>query len=95
MRHSFRARPRLAAAAVLSLTGGLLAAAAPPAQADCVKASVWLYRSQEGRDYKYGPESCVGPDTGRENGHQFGAGTGSNDDPPGTINGAGFRIWYP
>lgn len=87
-------RSRLAAAAAaLSLAGTLLAVSAPPAQADCNRASVWVYKSQMGREYKYGPYQCVGPDHGHRNTLHTGWGTQDDTQPRGTVTGGGYEFW--
>lgn len=58
MRQRFRTRPRLATAAVLTLAGGLLGAAAPPAQAECIWVDAYVYWNKQGRDYVV-EEDCV------------------------------------
>lgn len=88
-------RSRLLVVAALSLTGALLAVAAPPAQADCARASVWIYKSRQGREYKYGPYQCVGPNNGHPNTGYAGWGTGDNTYPYGVPSGGGAEVWVP
>ena len=98
MRYLPRTRSRLAAATVLTLAGGLLAAAAPPAHAGCPLASVWLYENQQGRHYYWGSPGggqCIYPDSSwhdkaddTEELH-----TDTTLLPPGTPTGAGFTVW--
>lgn len=96
MKYRLRARSRAATAAVLFLAGGLLiVGSSAPAHADCVRASVWLYRSDQGEDYKYGPRNCVGPDTTFATGHTLSAGHEDDSEDPGTVTGAGFWLGYP
>lgn len=61
MRHKFRRRPRLAAAAAVSLAGGLLAVAVPtPAQAECMEAYVWYYKTEDpSRRHYLVEEECI------------------------------------
>lgn len=88
-------RTRLAAAAALSLVGTVGAGAfVAPAHAECTRASVWIYKSQQGRDYKYGPNECVGPDDGLANWLHFEPGTESNSLPSGTPSGGGAYVYF-
>lgn len=82
---------------MLSLAGSVTAGAlVSPAQADCARASVWVWKSKQGRDYKYGPYQCVGPDHGDANGMETGWGAeGYNGAPEGTPTGFGFHVWLP
>lgn len=91
----FRTRPRLAAAAVLTLAGGMLAAGSPPAQAECPRASVWIYHNKEGRHYLWGPEKClVEDDTWVPVFYDKAYNEPNHDVPPsGTPTGAGAEVW--
>lgn len=86
---------RLAAAAALALGGLIAGPSVVPAKADCARASVWIYKSQQGRDHVYGPYQCVGPDHTLPNNLYYGWGTASDSFEPGTITGAGFEVWIP
>lgn len=86
---------RLAAATALALGGLIAGPSVVPAQADCARASVWLYKSQQGRDHVYGPYQCVGPDHTLPNNFNTGWGTDSDNYEPGTITGFGFEVWVP
>jgi hypothetical protein len=88
-------RSRLAAAAALSLAGGLLGAGAfTPAHAECAQVSVWTNKSQQaGRDYVV-ERQCVVPtpwNNGRHGTHE----KGTNVLPPGTPGGAGVEYSIP
>ncbi len=95
MHHKLLTPPRLAVAAALTLGGLIAGPSVAPAKADCARASVWLYRSQQGRDHVYGPKQCVGPDHTFNNNMSTGWGTESDDCSPGTVTGAGLEIWIP
>lgn len=86
--------PRLAAAAALAL-GGLIAgpSAAPAKAGDCTEVSVWIYYSQQGRDYVVGPRECTTVHTPWRNGRYERRDVGSNEPPTGTPSGAGIELW--
>lgn len=86
---------RLAAATALALGGLIAGPSVVPAQADCARASVWLYKSQQGKEYVYGPKACVGPENTYENGTAVGSGTQDDSYDPGTISGGGAIVWLP
>lgn len=94
-----RTRPRRAAAVLVVVVGGLFGAGAAttPAKAECIRASVWIYHSQQGeagRDYQHGPYECVGEDWGWTPDGHHGPFTAENDLPPqGTPSGAGVEVW--
>lgn len=93
MRHRFRGRPRLAAAAVLSLAGGLLAAAVPPAQADCIEAYVFITR-QNDEPYYLVNNDCVKPtDWERAQNPNRTQTVEDPNIPDGAPTGVGFSIW--
>lgn len=85
---------RLAAATALALGGLIAGPSVLPAQAgDCTEVSVWVYYSQQGRDYVVGPRECTTVHTPWSNGRYYSHETGSNTPPAGTPSGAGFEIW--
>lgn len=96
MQHRSRARSRVAVAGLLSLAGGLLAlGTASPAQAGCLRASVWVYENQQGPEYVWGPEKCLVDDSSWHD--TFHKKTNKETDtdqvPPGTPTGAGVEVW--
>lgn len=96
MRHRFRTRSRLVVAAALSLAGVVPAIwSAPPAQAACLRASVWIYENKQGPEYVWGPEECVVGDATWAPVYHDWAGDGANHEllPPGTPTGGGVEVW--
>lgn len=96
MRYRFRTPPRLAAAAVLTLAGGLLAAASPPAPASTdVCYSVWIYYNNQGRDYVGDEVNCI--PAGLDDGVDVGKGVEPDVHPlpPGIPTGAGVMLYLP
>jgi len=89
----FRTRPRRAAVALFALVGCFVGAGAltESADAQCIRAKVWIYKAHEGRDYKY--DDCD-PETPWET-HTTVTFVSEVDEPlpPGTPSGGGFEIW--
>lgn len=100
MPRNSRTKPRLAAAVVLSVTGGLLAVGVPtPAQGgECVAFKAAIYYNKKGW-YPIGNEdqNCVGPATPWNQAWEPGAGEAEDVGPlpEGVPTGARFRLFIP
>lgn len=93
MSRSALRRTRLAAVAVFALTAVGAGAFAPANAGDCIRVSVWIYKSQQGREYIVERKCIV--ETPWNNGRHVLHEDGTNWLPPGTPSGAGVEYWGP
>jgi hypothetical protein len=96
-----RTRPRRLAVALFALGGTVVGVggAVVPAQAHeedgkCLAVSVWLYWSEQGRDYKVGPQECV-RQTEMHTDFHLGVPVQSDEPPDGMLGGGGAEAWIP
>lgn len=98
----FRTRPRRAVVALFASAGILLglggavgAADAHPEDGKCVSYSVWVYWSDQGREYKKGPRECLTPNTPFHTTFYLAPHHDGNTTPTGTPGGGGAEIGIP